>query len=62
MNRKNRLDFYAVCRSSEAEKTFPSDLKFLVHLSQYVTKYLDAEDKPEINLNITLHSAHIIEK
>ena len=62
MNRKNRLDFYAVCRSSEAEKTFPSDLKFLVHLSQYVTKYLNAEDKPEINLNITLHSAHIIEK
>jgi hypothetical protein len=42
-------------------KTFPSDLHFLVYLSQYVTYYLEADNKKEINLNITMHSAHIIE-
>ena len=61
MNRQNRLDFNAVCRSSDAVKTFPSDLHFLVYLSQYVTYYLEADNKKEINLNITMHSAHIIE-
>ena len=62
MNRQNRLDFYAVCRSSDTVKTFPSDLRFLVYLSQYVIRYLDLDLKPEINLNVTMHSAHIIEK
>ncbi len=61
MNRKDRVDFYAVCRSSDTVKTFPSDLHFLVYLSQYVIRYLDLEDKNEINLNVTMHSAHIIE-
>jgi len=61
MNRQNRLDFNAVCRSSDVVKTFPSDLHFLVYLSQYVTYYLEADNKKEINLNITMHSAHIIE-
>ena len=62
MNRKNRLDFYAVCRSSNTVKTFPSDLHFLVYLSQDVIHYLDLDKKTEINLNVTMHSAHIIEK
>ena len=62
MNRKDRVDFNAVCRSSDTVKTFPSDLHFLVYLSQYVIRYLDLDNKPEINLNIAMHSAHIIEK
>ena len=62
MNRQNRLDFYAVCRSSDTVKTFPSDLHFLIYLSQYLTHYLDADNKQEISLNVTMHSAHIIEE
>jgi thymidylate kinase len=61
MYRKNRLMFYAVCRSSDTIDTFSFDLKFLIYISHFVRDYLDIDIQPEMTLDVTMNSAHIIE-
>lgn len=60
MYRKNRLSFYATCRSSNTIDTFSFDLKFLIYMSHFVKEYLAIEQQDEMTLDITMNSAHII--
>ena len=62
MYRKDRLSFYSTCRSSNTIDTFSFDLKFLLYMSHYVKDYLNIEDQNEMTLDISMHSAHIIEE
>tara|TARA_B100001094_G_scaffold78384_1_gene74667 strand:+ start:3026 stop:3946 length:921 start_codon:yes stop_codon:yes gene_type:complete len=62
MFRKDRLSFYATCRSSNTIDTFSFDLKFLIYMSRFVKNHLEIEDQDEMSLDISMHSAHIIEE
>jgi len=61
MYRKDRLVFYATCRSSNTIDTFSFDLKFLIYLSHLVKEHLEIENLNEITLDVKMNSAHIIE-
>ena len=61
MYRKDRLAFYSTCRSSNTIDTFSFDLKFLIYMSHFVKDYLEIENQNEMTLDVSMHSAHIIE-
>jgi thymidylate kinase len=54
-----RLNFYAVCRSTDVYNILPFDLKFLVLLCKTVRNCIKIPDQKEMTLELTMHSAHI---
>jgi thymidylate kinase len=54
-----RLNFYAVCRSTDVYNILPFDLKFLVLLCKAVRNCIKIPDQKEMTLELTMHSAHV---